>query len=111
MPSTQSPLSVEKGNDAGLGPVNQQPPPAPVMSTDPNAPGQRAMRFRGGCVVRHPSAVPIPITHMVFRDAQFPVGAAIYRAAFEEESVDAPAMRLTGVFLASVCNFSYLYVI
>ena len=51
MPSTQSPLSTEKGNDAG--PVNKQPPPSLAMSTDPNAPGPRAMRLRGGCFVRH----------------------------------------------------------
>ena len=67
MPFTQSSLSTEKGND--VGPVNKQPPPALGMSTDPNGPEQRAMRLRGGCFVRHFSAVPIPITYTFSRNA------------------------------------------
>ena len=54
MPSTQPSLSTQKHE---VDVVNKQPPPAPVMSTDPNAPGQRAMRLRGGCVVR---LTPLP---------------------------------------------------
>ena len=60
MPSTQSSLSPAKGSD--VAPVDKQPPPALGMSTDPNGPEQRAMRLRGGCFVRHSSAVLIPIT-------------------------------------------------
>ena len=77
MLSTQSSLSTAKGND--VGPVDKQPLPALDMSTDPNVPRQRAMRLRGGCIVRYSSAVPIPITYTSFsRNASaIPVGAAI----------------------------------
>jgi hypothetical protein len=75
MPSTQSSLSKAKGNDVEL--VNKQPPPALAMSTDLNAPGQRAMRLRGGCFVRHFSAVPILNTYTFSRNAiATPVGVA-----------------------------------
>jgi hypothetical protein len=74
MPSTQSSLSTEKGN-AEL--VNKQPPPSMTMSTDPNAPQKRALRLRGGCLVRYPSAVPISSTYTFFRNVTCPVGAAI----------------------------------
>jgi hypothetical protein len=56
MPSTQPSLSTEKVN-ADVGLINQQPPPALAMSTDRNGPGQRAMRLRGGCCVRHSSVL------------------------------------------------------
>ena len=64
MPSTQSSLSSEKGND--VGPVNKQPPPALAMSTDPNGLENRAMRLRGGCFVRHSCVVPMPIAYMFY---------------------------------------------
>jgi hypothetical protein len=73
MPSTQLTENL-KGNAE---PVNKQPPASFTMSTDPNGPGQRAKRLRGGCVVRRSNAVPIPITYTFFRIAKCPVGAAI----------------------------------
>ena len=96
MPSTQASLSTEKGND--VGPVNKQPPPALGMSTDPNGPEQRAMRLRGGCFVRHSSAVPMPIINTFSRNANaIPVDAAICNAAFEDSmrrrAPMQPAMR------------------
>ena len=88
MPSTQSSLSTEKCND--IGPVNKQPSPALTMSTvtDPNlnGPGGRAMRLRGGCIVRHSSVIPIPINYTFSSNANAtPVGAAVWSAAFEAE--------------------------
>jgi hypothetical protein len=68
--------------------VNKQPPPAPGMSTDPNGPEQRAMRLRGGCMVRHSSTALIPIIQPFFRNARYPVGAVIYRAAVKKKSAD-----------------------
>ena len=60
MSSTQSSLSAS----AKVEPVsNKQPPPALPMSTDPNAQGQHATRLRGGCFVRHSSAVSILIAY------------------------------------------------
>lgn len=84
MPSTQLPLSSEKSND--VGPVNKQPPPAMGMSTDPNGPEQRAMRLRGGCFVRHSSAVPMPNTYIFSRNARSTLaGYATCRAAVERK--------------------------
>ena len=81
MPSTQSSSSTPK-----VDVVNKQPPPAMGMSTDPNGPEQRAMRLRGGCMVRRSSVVSISNTHTFFRNARSPVGAATYRAAVEESA-------------------------
>ena len=83
-PSTQ--LSSEK-----VEPVNKQPPPAPRMSTDSDANelpvGQRAMRLRGGCLVRHSNAVSIPITYTFSRNwIGLSVGSAIVNFVFEEEN-------------------------
>ena len=76
MSPTQPIDSAEKVN-ADVGPINQQPTPALAMSTDPNGPGQRAMRLRGGCCVRHSSVIPIPITYALFSKSKCPVVAAI----------------------------------
>ena len=79
MPSTQSSLPIDstaKVNGVGL--VNQQPPPAQVMSIDRNGPEHRATRLRGGCCcVRHSIAVPIPNTYAFFSKSKFPAVAAI----------------------------------
>lgn len=73
MPSAQSSLSASEK----VGPVNKQPPAALPMSTDPNEQGKRAMRLRGGCLVRHSNAVPISGTYIFSRNVMSPVGAAM----------------------------------
>ena len=80
MPSTtQSSLSAEKGNT-----VSKQPAPSQAMSTDPNAPARRAMRLRGGCLVRHSVHLSASmITYTFSRNATCPVGAAMSGAAFK----------------------------
>ena len=101
MPSAQSSSSVSEK----VGPVNQQPPAALPMSTDPNEQGKRAMRLRGGCLVRHSNAVPISVTYIFSRNVMSPVGAAMLGAAFEEESA---AMRHRGLFLCVIPQFQLL---
>ena len=96
MPSTQSSLSAEK-----VDVVNKQPPPAPDMSTDPNSPGQRAMRLRGGCVVRltpkYCSKIPITYTFSLgMLDTLWVLRIIVL--LLRRRALMQPAMRLRGVF-------------
>ena len=105
MPSTQSSSSSPKAEV-----VNKQPPAAPVMSTDPNAQEQRAMRLRGGCFVRHSSDVPMPISTYTFflgmHDTLWVLRLIVL--LLRRRALTQPPMTVRGVFMCVIPQFQVL---
>ena len=107
MPSTSSTPKVDV--------VNKQPPASPDMSTDPNAPVNRAMRLRGGCFVRCSSSIPTPNTLLILRSLGMHDTLRMLRLIvllLSRRAPIQPAMRLRGVFLFVIPRFQlFIYLL